>query len=261
MHIFLVLSLSIDDYLTESDLEFLGNHGKERKNQQQQHQPQGCQHGTRRTVKYDKKWPRIKEVINNIITCAGVDSERWSGSFHDVYSLMEAFPVSFSGRLYDDTKEFLEKHVRAICKLCEYCDDGSLLSEYNKHWQAYYAGVQHLEILFTRLHNEYVEEQKCSREGARGHVVEIHKVTLTLWKKLVIDSLGDRLANVLILCVNQDRNGPKVDSPIHGVFNSFVEVQHYEKATDQFLVYTAFEERYMMETEAFYRKHAGNRVL
>ena len=60
--------------------------------------------------------------------------------------------------------------------------------------------------------------------------------------------------------VHKDRNGSTVDTLILGVFNSFVEVQHYENAMDQFLVYNEFEANTWWRLR-IYSKHSVNLML
>ena len=209
----------------------------------------------RRTIKYEERWPQIKDFINDIITCASVSKERWNTAFFNVHNLVIAYPHSFSDRLYDDIKELLQNHTRAISKLCEECDDESLLTEYNKHWQAYYIGAEYLEQLFSQLNDGYVQGQKSSGENERGHDMKIGQLALASWRKQVIDSLCGRLTKVLMRYIQQDRNGAPVGNPIiHGihVINSLVEVQYHEK--DTFLLYEQFEAQYLKEMEKFYKK-------
>lgn len=77
----------------------------------------------------------------------------------DVYSLCVAFPEPLADKLYNETKQFLEKHVQMI--LAEQVSlvgrmedddqrsgDSSLLQRYFTAWTEYSKGIEYLNYLY-----------------------------------------------------------------------------------------------------------------
>lgn len=59
-----------------------------------------------------------------------------------------ALPEPLSENLYTATKEFLERHVKALFIEVKTCDDDSLLQTYYNHWQVYYRGTKYIHNLY-----------------------------------------------------------------------------------------------------------------
>lgn len=77
----------------------------------------------------------------------------------DVYSLCVAYPEPLADKLYNETKQFLEKHVQMILaeqvSLVGHMEDdeqrggdSSLLQRYFTAWTEYSKGIEYLNYLY-----------------------------------------------------------------------------------------------------------------
>lgn len=69
--------------------------------------------------------------------------------YSDVYSLCVAYPEPLADRLYQETKQFLDDHVKNLLDTVKANGDQGLLRNYNKAWNEYSQGMDYLHRLYS----------------------------------------------------------------------------------------------------------------
>ncbi|XP_052826531.1 cullin-2 [Octopus bimaculoides] len=218
-----------------------------------------------RKVDFNATWQILLETVRGVITCGQVARSIWNDRFSDVYALCVAVPESYSDRLYEEIKNFAENHVECLYKTVR--NDSNILSAYHKHWQEYSQGSIYLNQLFGYLNTTYIKKQKLSDADlaygsfnyeASDQKLEIGELCLDIWKRHMIEPLKLQLILLILQEIQKDRNGGYVNQAVlHGVINSFVNVEEYKKKEQVQFYRKLFETRFLQETGEYYKQEAA----
>lgn len=193
-----------------------------------------------------------------------------------MYSICVAYPEPLADRLYEETKKFLEEHVKSLlntqvvyeAKTSDVCDSSTLLFRYYKVWSTYSKGIEYLNYLYLYLNQQHIKKQKLSdAEMVYGNSItesqdqmEIGELGLEIWKSFMIDSLKDELVYQMLDAIKQDRHANEMDSTVanvvHGVIQSFVLVQDYKKKGNLSLYQDIFESALLSASGEYYQYEA-----
>ncbi|XP_041365909.1 cullin-2-like [Gigantopelta aegis] len=220
-----------------------------------------------RRVDFNSTWATLLETVKGVITCGRVPRATWTDRFHDVYQLCVACPEPLGNRLYQETKSFLESHLNRLNTAVLSCGGENLLATYHKHWEQYSQGSCYLNQLYGYLNSTYIKKQKVSDADLNyggfaleslDHMLEIGELALDTWKRLMIEPLKGQLLNFILQEIKNDRGGNFVNQTvIHGVINSFVNVEEYKKKYSMQLYEELFETPFLQETGDYYRQEAS----
>lgn len=68
--------------------------------------------------------------------------------FRDIYALCVAYPDPLADKLYQETKKFLDDHVKSLLESVRTNKDGNLLKSYYDAWMVFNEGVKFLHRLY-----------------------------------------------------------------------------------------------------------------
>lgn len=212
--------------------------------------------------------------MKQVLTMANVPTSVWQDRFSDVYSLCVAFPEPLADKLYFETKQFLENHVQNMLATQVAPPDRNsserknILMSYYKAWSEYSKGIEYLNNLYSYLNQQHIKKQKISDADImygnaspdNQELMEIGELGLDIWRIYMIQSLGDELVAHTLEGIKEDRmNGidSKYVEVIHGVIQSFVQVQGYKKKGNLKLYQDLFETPMLNESGKHYRNEAA----
>lgn len=69
------------------------------------------------TVNFDDMWLQIKETASKVIQLEKVPKYEWNERFHDVYKLCVAFPEPLCEKLYNESKNLLDLHIKELYRV------------------------------------------------------------------------------------------------------------------------------------------------
>ncbi|XP_067649383.1 cullin-2-like [Haliotis asinina] len=220
-----------------------------------------------RRVDFPATWTVLLDTVKGVVTCGRVARATWTDRFHDVYQLCVAFPEPLGDKLYQETKSFLEAHVSSLLKAVQSCGSENLLANYHRHWEEYSQGSHYLNQLYGYLNSTFIRKQKVSDADLNyggfamdmaDQMLEIGELALDTWKRLMIEPLKTQLLNLILQEVKKDRGGNSVNQTVvHGVINSFVNVEEYKKKYSMQLYEELFETPFLHETGDYYRQEAA----
>lgn len=121
-------------------------------------------------VNFNEVWGNIRETAKSVITLENVNREIWNNRFSDVYQLCVALPEPLADKLYFETKQFLENHVKNMLATrvqydsSKYNDPGKfdLLQAYYDAWSEYSKGIGYINTLYSYLNQQHIKKQKIS---------------------------------------------------------------------------------------------------
>ncbi|XP_014262650.1 cullin-2 [Cimex lectularius] len=219
-------------------------------------------------VDFQETWTILQETVKGVITLGNVPHSTWSDRFSDVYSLCVAYPEPLADRLYQETRQFLDNHVKSLLQQVTGAGEQNLLRNYQKAWNEYYQGINYLHRLYLYLNQQHIKKQKLSEaEIIYGNMtqdseeqMEIGELGLEIWKRNMIEPLQENLVKLLLEGIHQDRVGDAQSTAseiIKGVIQSFVSVQEYKKKDNLELYRTIFEKPFLEATGEYYRREAS----
>lgn len=199
----------------------------------------------------------------------------------DVYKLCVAFPEPLADRLYNETKQFLESHVRNLLMNqvapaendhgsdCNMIND-TLLQRYYAAWIEYSQGVEYLNFLYMYLNQQHIKRNKHAAEveftyGQMGtenqELMEMGELGLDIWRGCMIKSLGEEIVKQILDAIHADRIGNDLGSNsaqvIYGIIQSFVQVQNYKKKSNLNLYQELFEAPMLAASGEYYKSEAA----
>lgn len=143
----------------------------------------------------------------------------------------------------------------------------TLLQRYFNAWSEYSKGIEFLNSLYLYLNQQHIKKQKLSEaEIVYGNVssdsqeqMEIGELGLDIWRVYMIESLGEELVKQILEGIKADRTGTDFTSKnvIHGVIQSFVQVQDYKKKGNLKLYQELFETPMLSASGEYYRSEAS----
>lgn len=101
-----------------------------------------------RQVDFGATWADLKETVKGVITLGNIPRTVWNDRFSDVYSLCVAFPEPLADKLYQETKKFLEEHVKQLHTQVNASNEEQLLTVYYRLWRQYSQGIDYLHKLY-----------------------------------------------------------------------------------------------------------------
>lgn len=233
-------------------------------------------------VNFNEVWGNIRETAKSVITLENVNREVWNNRFSDVYQLCVALPEPLADKLYFETKQFLENHVKNMLATRLQCDSCSkfnggpgkfdLLQSYYDAWSEYSKGIGYINTLYSYLNQQHIKKQKISdtefvygsQSPNHQEQMEIGELGLDIWRTYMIQSqsLGDKLVKEILDGIKADRQGdPTITTQraqvIHGVIHSFVQVQDYKQRSSLKLYQELFEIPMIIASGEYYRNEAA----
>lgn len=110
----------------------------------------------------------------------------------------------------------------------------------------------------TRTTLKLLEISKEKRHVGKIFFFKCLQLALDTWKRLMIEPLKETLLKLILNEVSRDRMGELVNQTVvHGVINSFVNVQEYKRKHPLLLYEELLENPYKLETGAHYRQEAA----
>ncbi|KAK3587967.1 hypothetical protein CHS0354_014484 [Potamilus streckersoni] len=220
-----------------------------------------------RQVDFVSTWSSLLETVKGVITCGRIPRAVWNDRFSDVYALCVACPEPLGDKLYKETRSFLEHHVKTLHKAVIENGEENLLAIYHRHWEEYSKGSGYLNQLYGYLNSTFIKKQKYTDADLNyggfnselcDQMLEIGELALDTWKKYMIEPLKDHLVSIILQEIRNDRFGGTVNQTVlHGVINSFVDVEEYKKKTPLQLYEDMFENKFLQETGDYYRQEAA----
>ncbi|KAL4222998.1 Cullin-2 [Mactra antiquata] len=220
-----------------------------------------------RRVDFDQTWATLLQTVKGVITFGSVARSTWNDRFSDVYALCVACPEPLGDRLYQETKLFLENHVKSLHQTVIESNKENLLTVYQQHWEQFSKGSSFLNQLYGYLNTTFIKKQKYSDADLNyggftveltDQMLEIGELALDTWKKYMIEPLKQQLLGLISLEIESDRHGSCMNqSVLHGVITSFVDVEQYKKKLPLQLYEEIFETHFLKETGEYYRSEAA----
>nr|XP_018904304.1 PREDICTED: cullin-2 [Bemisia tabaci] len=218
-------------------------------------------------VNFQEIWENLEDTMKGVITLGKVPRNIWNDRFSDIYALCVAYPEPLADKLYDETKSFLDNHVKSLRD--DVCAEGEqgLLKNYHQAWSEYSQGINYLHRLFLYLNQQHINKSRLSDAeiiygniGENQEQMEIGELGLDIWKRKMIEPLKEKLLKLLLNGIHLDRihNAQQdLNAVIRGVIDSFVSVQEYKKKGNLDLYQKIFEEPFLEATGEFYKCEAS----
>lgn len=214
---------------------------------------------------FEKTWGRLLETVEDVIKLQNVKRGVWNDRFLDVYFICVAIPDNYSDRLYDETRAFLESHVKELYQNVLENED-MLLKCYEENWSRYSKGATYMDFLYRYLNDHLRKLSEADRnfgafpfELLDEQRMDIGELALDIWKKYMIKPLKKNLQVLLLSEIEKDRRGEGTKSNmLHSVINSLVEVERYKTKNQLKLYQDVFEQRFLEKTGEHYKQEASN---
>lgn len=180
-------------------------------------------------------------------------------------------------RLYNETKQFLENHVQNLLETQVAPTDSSdsdrigvqdtLLHRYYAAWVEYSQGVEYLNYLYQYLNQQHIKRNKYTAEVEFNYgslstenqeLMEIGELGLDIWRGCMIKTLGEEIVKEILEAIQADRvfnrdSGSISAQVIHGIIQSFVQVQDYKKKGNLNLYQDLFETPMLAASGEYYK--------
>ncbi|KAH0627568.1 hypothetical protein JD844_003431 [Phrynosoma platyrhinos] len=220
-----------------------------------------------RVVDFDETWSKLLTTIKAVVMLDYVERATWNDRFSDIYALCVAYPEPLGERLYMETKNFLENHVRHLHKRVLDSEE-QILVMYHRYWDEYSRGADYMDCLYRYLNTQFIKKNKLTEADLQyGYggvdmsepLMEIGELALDMWRRLMIEPLQGILIRMLLREIKNDRCGEDPNQKvIHGVINSFVHVEQYKKKFPLKFYQEIFECPFLNETGEYYKQEASN---
>ncbi|PNF25320.1 Cullin-2 [Cryptotermes secundus] len=221
-----------------------------------------------RRVNFNEMWVGLQETVKGVITLDNVPRATWNSHFSDIYAMCVAYPEPFADRLYQETKCFLDNHVKVLLEKVRANGEANLLKCYHQAWVEYSTGIGYLHCLYLYLNQQHIKKQKLSDAeviyGTLGpdtqEQMEIGELGLEIWKKNMVEPLKENLVNLLLEGIHYDRLGeasPNITDIVQGVINSFVSVEDYKRKGKLELYQEIFEAPFLQASGEYYKREAS----
>ncbi|KAF4533341.1 hypothetical protein B566_EDAN002738 [Ephemera danica] len=221
-----------------------------------------------RRVNFQDTWTILQPTVHGVVTLGNVPRNVWNDCFGDIYALCVAHPDPLADRLYQETKKFLDDHVKSLLEKVQSTSGSNLLKCYYDAWNIYSEGVKYLHRLYLYLNQQHIKKQKLSEADIifgsmtqdAQEQMEIGELGLDIWKKNMIEPLKESLVSLLLVGIQQDRQGEatsQMTSIIQGVIESFVTVEEYKKKGNLALYENIFETPFLAACGDYYKQEAS----
>jgi cullin 2 len=99
---------------------------------------------------FGSTWANFKEVLKCVVTLENISKSTWENAFSNVYFLCVATEQTAKTykQLYQETQEFLEKHVKSLLTRVNEKSQEKRLTEYYTLWQQYSKGMEDVNNLY-----------------------------------------------------------------------------------------------------------------
>ncbi|XP_065220060.1 cullin-2 [Planococcus citri] len=220
-------------------------------------------------INFNETWNDLQKTVYGVITLSNVPRPVWNDRFLDVYRLCVAYPESLADKLYVETKNFLDDHVKQLLEQLSGLGHDNILHNYYEGWSRYSEGIIYLHKLYLYLNQQHIKTNQLSEaELIYGNhqdndmeQMEIGELGLEIWKKNMIEPLQASLVSAVLECINQDRigNGHLVNAEIvRGVIESFVTVNKFKKRDNIELYKSLLEKPLVAASGEYFRIQANN---
>ncbi|XP_046639767.1 cullin-2-like [Daphnia pulicaria] len=159
---------------------------------------------------FGSTWANFKEVLKCVVTLENISKSTWENAFSNVYFLCVATEQTAKTykQLYQETQEFLEKHVKSLLTRVNEKSQEKRLTEYYTLWQQYSKGMEDVNNLYKYLNDNYIQPQRIAVLCGTVHcIMIIEELGLHLWKKYVIALLKAELLSIVLGALHDDRTG------------------------------------------------------
>lgn len=216
-------------------------------------------------INFEDYWPSIEKLLLNLLhqRYHNITQDKWQETFFDVYKVCVAQPDSLVGVLYQRLKTLLQRHVQTLRRAIAAGDAQTLLIDYHNHWSTYKSAAEYLDKLFNYLNTQHLKkikkpmQQDVNSESVCQPGLEVRDLCLYLWNHEMIEPLKQRLVDLLMQEIENDRKGNDVNqTTISGVVHSLAEVEQYKKDDTLELYRDAFEKPFLKSTGDYYRVEA-----
>lgn len=149
-------------------------------------------------------------------------------------------------------------------------NDTTLLQRYYAAWIEYSQGIQYLNYLYQYLNHTHVKRNKYTTEmefnysttsDSNQEMMEIGELGLDIWRRSMIETLGVELVKQILEVIQIDRAGGAsgANSPqiVHGIIQSFVQVQEYKKKGHLLLYEELFEAPMLVASGEHFKAEAA----
>lgn len=146
----------------------------------------------------------------------------------------------------------------------------SLLQRYYAAWVEYSQGVEYLNYLYQYLNQQHIKRNRFTAEvefnygslaNENQELMEIGELGLDIWRGCMIQSLGQEIVKQILDAIHADRIGTDLGSNstqvIHGIIQSFVQVQDYKKKGNLNLYQEIFEAPMLAASGEYYKSEAA----
>jgi hypothetical protein len=215
-------------------------------------------------VDFEKIWSGLQAGVAHIITLTGV---KGMPMIEDIYKLCTATPQPYSEELYLRLRAFLEGHVSSLREgMIE--QQGDLLADYLKRWEAYSTGSEYCHHIFRYLNNNWIRKRlEDSRNKLGGYsaspststeVYEVFTLALMVWREHLFSRVKDRLVRSLLELMTKERDGELINTTaVTGVIQSFVKLGSINKNKPLEVYKDFFEGPFLEHTRDYYARESG----
>ncbi|CAJ0582495.1 unnamed protein product, partial [Mesorhabditis spiculigera] len=163
-------------------------------------------------INFEEHWQQLEPTVVKLINLVPVPKR---SCFRDVYEICVAIPFSFSRQLYEAVQRCVTTEVERQYEKINKVADPLLLEAYHKAWIVFIDGIRYLNMLFRYLNNQFMKERKQGtgaesvyrRMAVQDQYLAIGNLGLVVWKKTLLLPIKDRLLNLLLQAISDDRNG------------------------------------------------------
>ena len=98
---------------------------------------------------YDATWAQLMGIVKRVVTSThDIPKTTWNNILNDAHTLCVAYPEPIAEQIYEETKKFLEDHVKVLLTRVNSTKEEQLLTVYYQQWQEYSQGIGNLQKLF-----------------------------------------------------------------------------------------------------------------
>lgn len=157
--------------------------------------------------------------------------------------------------LYQNLKEYLQKHLADIYEKSKSHHDEVLLSYYIREWDRYTTAAKYTNHLFRYLNRHWVKRE--IDEGKKD-VYDVYTLHLVQWREELFSKVHQSVMSAVLKMVEKQRNGETIEqAQIKSVVDSFVSLglDETDSTKSTLDVYRFHFERPFLEATTKYYEH------
>jgi len=220
-------------------------------------------------VDFDKTWMVIKNTITQVLTFKSVSRNAWNDSFNDIYALCVAYPEPLADRLYDETKDFLNKWTKEYQRHLLEKDHHEFLEAYSDIWNIFSTGIRYVDNLYRYLNHQHIKRHNiksidCTYNSLcfsdNDNMKEIGNLALEMWKHNVVLPTNEMHTQLMLKEIERFRmseiscedSSLKSKYHIQSAANSFIEVEINSTSNKTQFYEDVFEDELLSATGTHY---------